>query len=508
MKKNIQLSISPENYNTDNVERLIRLHTGIKDDNLHYFIQKESLDCRWRPIYNLNITVSDCNDLEMSETAPFRDVSKADRTVAVIGAGPCGLMAALKLIQYGIKPIIIERGAPVEQRKKDIAQIYRSGIVNKNSNYCFGEGGAGTFSDGKLYTRSNKKGDVREVLNLLVHFGASDKILYQSHPHIGTDILSKIIKNIRNTIEEYGGKYLFNTNVTDFLVKDGCAEGVITSAGDKILADRIILAAGHSAKNIYQLFYERGWAIEAKPFAMGVRVEHPQQLINKIQYKGNVIAELPPAEYSLAYTFNNRGVYSFCMCPGGIVIPTQETDGIMVVNGMSNSKRNGKFANSAIVVSVNVNDVPEYSKYGSLSLLRFQQACERNMFVERQLCPAQRITDFVEGRVSQSLATTSYKPGLVSSNMNELLPKFISRHLKSGFGYFNTKMKGFITDEANIIGLESRTSSPVRIVRDIHTLEHMSLKKLYPCGEGAGYSGGITSCCREDIRKFCLVCYL
>ena len=501
MQKSLQLSVDPQIYSDKKeFEKLIAKKSGIDSKYLSYLIKKESLDCRRYPVYRLEMLVSSNNDLPVMEPQPFLNVSNS-MEVIVVGAGPCGLMAALKLIQKGLRPIIIERGSAVEKRKKDTAQIIRNQTIDEESNFCFGEGGAGTFSDGKLYTRSNKKGNTEEVLRLLVYFGAGKEILYQAHPHIGTDVLSRIVKNIREEIIRCGGEYRFDTKVADFIVKDGTVCGVITSEGEDITASKVILATGHSASDIYQLFYDNNWLIEPKPFAMGVRVEHPQAMINEIQYHNKDSRQfLPPAEYTLTANNAGRGIFSFCMCPGGTVVPTPDKEGIMVVNGMSNSSRSGQFANSAAVVTVNEHDAEEFNAFGALKLLKLQQKWEQKMYFDKLICPAQRLDDFIKGKESSSLASGSYKPGLVAWDMQQRLPDFVCENLKAGFNEFNRKMKGFITQHANIIGLESRTSSPVRIPRDPVTMQHPQLKNLYPCGEGAGYAGGITSSAIDGIN--------
>lgn len=501
MRKTIQITLTPEDYyNKNTFENTIAKKSGINSKYLSYMINKESLDARKMPVYHLEIITSPDNDLPNINPEPFLDVSNS-LPVIVVGAGPCGLMAALKLIQKGLKPIIIERGSVVEKRKKDVALIVRNEALNEESNFCFGEGGAGTFSDGKLYTRSSKKGNIEEVLQLFVYFGANKQILYQSHPHIGTDVLSRVVKNIREKILQCGGEYRFDTKVVDFIVKNDEVVGVVTANGEEILANKVILATGHSASDIYQLFYDRNWHIEAKPFAMGVRVEHPQEMINANQYHNKKYSTLlPPAEYSLTTNNEGRGVFSFCMCPGGVVVPTPDKEGIMVVNGMSSSTRGGRFANSAIVVTINEEDAQEFSDFGALSLLKFQQQWEKNMYFDKRICPAQRLSDFVNNRVSSSLSESSYRPSLVACDMKERLPKVVSKNLQLGFSVFDRKIKGFITDQAHIIGLESRTSSPVRIPRDKETMQHTTLKNLYPCGEGAGYAGGITSSAIDGIN--------
>lgn len=500
MRKIIQITLTPENYrNKELLKREIAKASGIDIRWLSFKIMKESLDCRKMPVYNLFVVCSNNNDLPIIKPQPFLDVRNSSQ-VLIIGAGPCGLAAALRLIQKGLKPIIIERGKPVEERKKDVANICRNKEINEDSNFCFGEGGAGTFSDGKLYTRSTKKGNIEEVLSLLVHFGADEKILYQNHAHIGTDRLATILKNIRKTIENCGGEYLFDAKVVDFIVKDNCVVGVKTAEGEEIFAQKTILATGHSARDIYQLFYDNNWEIHAKPFAVGVRVEHPQELINQIQYHSDSYYDLlPPANYSLTFKGKDRGVFSFCMCPGGIVVPAMDKVGLMSVNGMSNSLRSGEKGNAAIVVSINEDDAMEYSHFGALSLMKLQEQWEKLLYINKQIAPAQRITDFMDKRTSSTLCSSSYMPGLMSVNLREKLPNIISENLAFGFEHFNKKMRGYITEEAMLIGLESRTSSPVRIPRKVD-LQHTQLQNLYPCGEGAGYAGGITSSAMDGIN--------
>jgi uncharacterized FAD-dependent dehydrogenase len=501
MQKLIQIKATPqEKSNTKELQRKISKESKIEEKYLSYRIMKESLDCRREPVYHLEVMVSSNNDLPKREPMPFLDVNNSAEII-IVGAGPCGLMAALRLIQKGLKPIIIERGKEVSERKKDVAGICQNKSINEDSNYCFGEGGAGTFSDGKLFTRSTKKGNIDEVLQMLVYFGAKEEIMYQTHAHIGTDCLSRIVKNIREQIIKCGGEYLFNTKVEDFIVKDNTVLGIITDSGEEIRAEKTILATGHSARDIYQLFYDKGWQIEAKPFAMGVRIEHSQEWINQTQYHNSNYSELlPPATYSLTFNNKDRGIYSFCMCPGGIIVPSSDRNNAMVVNGMSNSKRSGGFGNSAIVVSVKEEDARKYTSYGALSLLKLQEQAEKMMYYKNQISPAQRVTDFVNNKTSQTLAPTSYMPGLVSMNMKERLFPFIYDNLVLGLKDFDRKMKGFITEKANIIGLESRTSSAVRITRNPTTLQHIQLNNLYPAGEGAGYCGGITSSALDGIN--------
>ena len=497
----MELRLKPhEALSQDCLKRRIASACRLKVQDLAYFkILRRSIDSRGEPRFCLRVFASTEKRKEV-KTKIYHDVSKSERVV-IVGAGPCGLFAALKLLEYGLKPVIVERGKPVEERKKDIALIARNEELNEESNWCFGEGGAGTFSDGKLYTRSNKRGNIGEVLETFVEFGADEDISIDTHAHIGTDKLSRIIKNIRNKITECGGEYHFNSKVVDLLVRDGSVYGVKTADGSTLEGKAVILACGHSARDIYKLFSEKSWLIESKPFALGVRVEHAQEFINRTQYHTDKYSKLlPAATYSLAHNIGDRGVFSFCMCPGGMVIPSSTEKGHLVVNGMSSSLRNSPYANSGIVVSVSEKDVPEYLHYGALSLMRFQEKCEQTMYSDRQVASAQRISDFVAGKVSSSLCDSSYPAGLRSADMSDLLPKFISDSLKQGFVAFDKKMKGFVTKDALMIGLESRTSSPVRIPRDKDSLQHLQLKNLYPCGEGAGYAGGITSSAMDGIN--------
>lgn len=473
----------------------------MKVQDLAYFkILRRSIDSRGEPRYCLRILASTEKKKEIVKAKKYHDVSKSERVV-IVGAGPCGLFAALKLLECGLKPVIVERGKRIEDRKKDIALIARNEELNENSNWCFGEGGAGTFSDGKLYTRSNKRGNIEEVLETFVEFGADEDILIDAHAHIGTDKLSRIIKNIRNKITECGGEYHFNSKMVDLLVKDNSVYGVKLANGSTLEGKAVILACGHSARDIYKLFAEKSWLIESKPFALGVRVEHAQEFINRTQYHTDKYSKLlPAATYSLTHNIGDRGVFSFCMCPGGMVIPSSTERDCLVVNGMSSSLRNSPYANSGIVVSVSEKDVPEYLHYGALSLMRFQEKCEQKMYFDRQMAPAQRISDFVDKKTSTSLCDSSYPAGLRSADMSDLLPKFISNSLRQALVAFDKKMKGFVSKDALMIGLESRTSSPVRIPRDKDNLQHLQLKNLYPCGEGAGYAGGITSSAMDGIN--------
>ncbi|MCQ2184138.1 MAG: FAD-dependent oxidoreductase [Bacteroidales bacterium] len=471
-------------------------------------IVRRSIDARGsEPLYKYRIAVALSGEsLQEYHLPEYKDVSSAP-SVLVVGSGPAGMFASLKLLTLGLRPVVIERGKDVHARKVDMAVLSREGVVDENSNYCFGEGGAGTFSDGKLFTRSSKRGDIREVLYQLVRFGADEDITVDAHPHIGSDRLPLIVENIRKCIIEHGGEYHFGTLVTDIQPRpDGSVALQCMENGRETsyTASAVILATGHSARDIYSLFASRGWELEAKGFALGVRAEHPQSLINKIQYSGKWQPYMPAAEYSFVTQIEGRGVFSFCMCPGGILVPSATAPGEVVLNGMSNSGRTGKTANSGVVVSVEPEDVPEeYHKFGALSSLEFQRDVERKMFEfsGSVKAPAQRMMDFCRRIPSAGLPPSTYHPGTVNAPLHELLPENVSWRLKLAFPYIgNNLMRGYYTNDALLLGVESRTSSPVRIPRDGETLESISVKGLFPCGEGAGYSGGIVSSALDGIR--------
>jgi uncharacterized FAD-dependent dehydrogenase len=425
-----------------------------------------------------------------------------------VGFGPAGMFAALRLIELGYKPVVFERGQDVRGRRRDLAAINKHHIVNPESNYCFGEGGAGTYSDGKLYTRSKKRGDLRRILEILVRHGATERILVDAHPHIGTNKLPKVVEAIRDTILQAGGEIHFNTRVDDILINNGAVKGVKLAGGETRHAKSLILATGHSARDIFELLDHKGLHIEAKPFALGVRVEHPQSLIDSIQYHCDARGPyLPAAAYSLVHQAqwqkHQFGVFSFCMCPGGFIVPAATAPGELVVNGMSPSRRDSRYANSGIVVAVDKPQWQAYKSKGPLAAMYFQAELEQKACAlagGNQTAPAQRLTDFIKGKVSNTLPSSSYQPGLSAIAMDELLPDWMASSLKQGFKAFGKKMKGYLTEEAVIVGVESRTSSPVRIPRDAHSLQHPELKGLYPAGEGPGYAGGIVSAAMDGER--------
>ena len=508
MSKLVQLVLPPEKAADEKIIRqLAGSLSGISQSEIVSLrIIKRSVDARKKNIFiNLVIEVFSENDHRSFEIPPFKwqNVS-SNPEVIIVGAGPAGLFASLRLIELGLRPVIIERGKDVSSRKKDIARISRDQIVNPDSNYCFGEGGAGAFSDGKLYTRSKKRGNNTRILELLCLHGAAENILYEAHPHIGTDKLPGIISRIRKSIVEAGGIFLLEKKVTDFIVINNRMDGVYTSGSEKYHSSNVILATGHSARDVLEILKKHKGMLEAKSFAMGVRVEHPQELIDSLQYHGSHRGRhLPAASYSLVKQVDGRGVYSFCMCPGGFIVPSATSQEEVVVNGMSPSGRNSPYANSGIVVEIRPGDLGKYSKYDEEAGIEFQKELEMEAWVRgggTQRAPAQKLADFVSGKFSDSLPKVSYFPGVTSSPLHEWLPEIIGDRLKAGFKLFDKLIKGFITNEAVILGVESRTSSPIRLPRNPETFEHIGISGLYPCGEGSGYSGGIISSAIDGMR--------
>lgn len=471
--------------------------TGIK-------ILKRSIDARGRKVvYRMQLKVYiDEPYLPETYTVNYQDIKQA-KPVIIVGAGPAGLFAALQCIELGLKPIIIERGKEVKDRRRDLANINKQGLVNPESNYCFGEGGAGTYSDGKLYTRSTKRGDVNQVLKIFVAHGATEDILVDARPHIGTNKLPQIITAIRETILNAGGEVRFDAKVTSLLVEFGKIKGVELASGEKINAGAVILATGHSARDVFEMLHHQNILIEAKPFALGVRIEHPQEIIDRAQYHCDVRGDdLPPSYYSLVEQVDGRGVFSFCMCPGGIIAPCATEPNEIVVNGWSPSKRNNPYANSGTVVQINLDDVIG-AENDPFKMLRFQQQIERIAFAAGGgdlVAPAQRMVDFVNNKISTNLPKNSYLPGTRSVQLKEVLPGWINEKLRKALPAFGQKMKGYYTNEAILVGVESRTSSPVKIPRDKETLQHTHVGGLFPCGEGAGYAGGIISAAIDGIN--------
>ena len=506
MIQTVRIRIKPEEFaDKKKIGRLLETKLGERVEE--WRIVRKSIDARQRQVWiDIECRVATAPDGTVEETTPVVEFSKLGPDapqVVIVGAGPAGLFAGLKAIESGWKPIIVERGKPVEERLHDIVALQKEGRLNPESNFCFGEGGAGAFSDGKLFTRSKKRGDVKGVLGLLVQHGAKPEIMYEAHPHIGSDRLPKIIRAIRETILRNGGEVHFSTAFKSPIIREGRVEGIETADGRRFFGP-VILATGHSARDVVYSLSDAGVKMEPKGFAMGVRLEHPQPLIDSLIYqspKGRG-EFLPPAEYRLTTQVDGRGVYSFCMCPGGVIVPAASAEGESVVNGMSASGRSGRWANSGMVVELRPEDFPEYDRYGDLKMLKMQEEAERRFYGERPgyNVPAQRMKDFVEGRKSNSLPKTSYVPGIHSAELDRLLPGKISERLKKGFLEFDRKLRGFLTNDATMIGLESRTSSPVRIPRDEETMHHPDLPGLYPVGEGAGYAGGIVSAAMDGIK--------
>jgi uncharacterized FAD-dependent dehydrogenase len=509
MRKQVQLNLSPSDAaNEISITKAAASAAGVEKEAVTGLrITKRSVDARKNNIrinLSVELVTGDENIEQIIEPYASRNVS-SEREVIIIGAGPAGLFAALRLIELGLRPVILERGRDVSARKRDIAKISREQIIDPDSNYCFGEGGAGTFSDGKLYTRSKKRGDNSRVLELLTLHGANKNILYEAHPHLGTDKLPGIISRIRGSITDSGGIFLFEKKVTDLIIEGDSIKGVIVSGDEKYMADAVILATGHSSRDIYKLLQKKGIELEQKPFAAGVRVEHPQELIDRIQYHGKGRGEfLPAATYNLVKQVDGRGVYSFCMCPGGFIVPSATIQEEVVVNGMSPSERNSPYANAGIVVELRPDDFKKYSSQKELAGIYFQEEIEHLAWEQggkTQRAPAQRLSDFVNSSFSSALPRSSYFPGITSSPLHKWLPPMIGKRLREGFSHFGSVMRGYLTNEAIVTGVESRTSSPVRIPRNEQTLEHIRIKGLYPCGEGSGYAGGIVSSAVDGMRS-------
>lgn len=501
MVKEVELKLLPAEAHDESLirqkaARKLKVHPRKIDD---LKLLRRSIDARgYRAVIRLKVAVyfNEKHQPEPLLLNSYGSVSDSEEVI-IVGAGPAGYFAALELIEQGLKPVIFERGKDVRARRRDLRAIQQFGEVNPHSNYCFGEGGAGTYSDGKLYTRSHKRGDIQKVLQLLVEHGAKEDILIDAHPHIGSNKLPKIVTAIRESIERFGGVVHFNSHVTDLVIEKGVIKGVEVNTTDQFQAKAVVLATGHSARDIYQLLHHKQILLEAKPFALGVRIEHPQKLIDALQYNQAPREEaLPAASYKLTTQVEGRGVFSFCMCPGGLVVPASTSPGEIVVNGMSMSRRDSAYANSGTVVAVELEDLAPYQKHGVFAGLMLQKEVEQRMYSfgdGSQKAPAQRLIDFVEGRTSEDIPPTSYIPGHISAPLHELLPPFIYQRLRKGIIDFGKKMKGYFTNEAVVIGTESRTSSPVRIPRDRQSFQHPDIKGFFPCGEGAGYAGGIIS---------------
>ena len=499
MKKQVELIVFPEKiYDQEFITHLAAKRLKINPKDITGIRQlRRSIDARKSPIFKVLMDVFIGEPPSEENPKYIYNAVNGKKKAIVVGFGPSGIFASLRLIELGIKPIIIERGKDVQQRRRDLRTLQQDHIVNPDSNYCFGEGGAGTYSDGKLYTRSVKRGNVRKILDIFIQHGAQADIAIDSHPHIGSNKLPEIISAVRKTILNAGGEIHYDSRVTNFILNDNKILGLIVNSSQEYFADAVILAAGHSARDIFHLLHKNNIKIEAKPFAMGVRIEHPQPLINEIQYHTKIKPDnLPTAAYNLSGKIDGKGVYSFCMCPGGIIVPAMTAADEIVVNGMSMSKRDSPFANSGLITEIKEEDWKKENPDCIFGALHLQQNVEQNAFkltAETLSAPAQRATDFVEGKLSQTLPKTSYIPGLTSVRLDEELPSFIVKRLKKALKEFDKKMNGYYTDEAIMVGVETRTSSPIRVLRDRESFMHVEINGLFPCGEGAGYSGGIVS---------------
>ncbi len=503
MSEVVEIRVRPDDiHNQEKIESLIYAKKSSTKPLVEYQLLRKSLDSRQKNIfYLLRYELLYAGDASRKvKPREYKDVRHAT-SVIIVGAGPAGYFAALELIEQGLKPIVLDRGKDVQARRRDLRAIQQEGAVNPHSNYCFGEGGAGTYSDGKLYTRSHKRGNIIRVLETLHAHGAADDVLYDAHPHIGSNKLPKIVANIRKTIEDYGGEVHFDTHVVDLLIDQNTMIGVKTADGQRIEAKNVILATGHSARDIYYMLHAKNIQIESKDYAIGVRIEHPQDLIDKMQYKHAPRHEnLPAASYRLATEIDQKGVFSFCMCPGGLIVPAATAPGELVVNGMSLSRRDSPYSNSGFVTAVNQEDFKAFQDDGIFAGLHFQQSIEQQMWKHgdgSQQAPAQKVADFLENRFSQQLNSTSYIPGIYAADMRSLLPSSIVHRLKTGLKHFGKRYGAYISNEAQIIGVESRTSAPIRIPRNKESAMHPQIKGLYPCGEGAGYAGGILSACMD-----------
>jgi uncharacterized FAD-dependent dehydrogenase len=499
----VEISCSPDEIN-DAALLDKKIRRAAKQSFVTYSLIRRWIDARGRPPrFRLRYQLWNDGDKKTTLNPGYQDVSQA-APVHIIGAGPAGYFAALECLANGLKPVVLEQGKDVQARRRDLKAIQQDGVVNPHSNYCFGEGGAGTYSDGKLYTRAKKRGDIDSILQILTAHGAKTDIEVDAHPHIGSNKLPIIIANIRQTIEQYGGEVHFGSEVTDILVEENSIKTLIINGKERVDSSRVILATGHSARSIYDMFIKKGWRIEAKPFALGLRIEHPQSLIDKIQYGQAPRHEnLPAAEYRLACEINDRGVFSFCMCPGGLIVPAATAPGEIVVNGMSLSRRDSPFANSGLVVAIEPEDLIDDPASNPLVCLEFQRQIEQLIFAQGdggQSAPAQRVVDFIAGHKSADLPKTSYIPGVFSCRLDLLLPDFIVARMRQGLKHFGRKMSNYLHPDAIVVGVESRTSAPLKIPRDPDTLEHPQIKGLYPCGEGAGYAGGIMSAAIDGQR--------